>query len=83
MDPGTVLFLSKQGGRARLDWSGAPALGAGEHHHLVAGREPWMLLERPRPERAVGTSWRDPEPGGRRWYRLRAADECERESRWE
>lgn len=77
---GPALRVRKRGDDlARLDWSTA-APRPGEHFHVEGGAEPDALFRRRNGERDASTSWVDPEPAGRAFYRVVPADACEREA---
>jgi hypothetical protein len=79
-DPGPVLRVSKSAPGLLVDWSLAPELAAGDHEHLWASDAAdggWALRA---PEDHLGSSWSGIDAGPLRYYRLRRADDCERQS---
>jgi len=80
LDPGPVLRVSKSDADPLVDWSRAVPPRLSEHEHLwaadSAGGE-WTLRNA---ESDPAPSWTGSDPGARRYYRLRRADDCERES---
>lgn len=76
---GPVLRVRRRGGLAVLDWSSGPQ-GPLEHAHVLSWPALPGLGYRANPESDASTGWEDPDPGGRAFYRVVPADECEREA---